>query len=280
MPMFKHFSQPVLGTFTVVSKAISPWHDIRVPEDNLGGNVLLKMTSSKAGQNQVGLLALCSAKLWIFPRMKISQLFQQANLLQCCTAYHSPEMATTKAVHSSQKFSSRALYRNSVLKIQPTAPSPRPQEDGIPGEWKLNTTTKEISQVGTEEDVPVSRCVWAGWAVCGFLPPPPTSGADGADSEAGLCVSLWQRALCSAATETFAYSQFHQRISGCLKFPVTLPTFRSASSLSRERKAANGHYYRISRKKHLGVLPRVQGKPASITLIASPAHLPRNYERI
>lgn len=172
MPMFKHFSQPVLGTFTVVSKAISPWHDIRVPEDNLGGNVLLKMTSSKAGQNQVGLLALCSAKLWIFPRMKISQLFQQANLLQCCTAYHSPEMATTKAVHSSQKFSSRALYRNSVLKIQPTAPSPRPQEDGIPGEWKLNTTTKEISQVGTEEDVPVSRCVWAGWAVCGFLPPP------------------------------------------------------------------------------------------------------------
>lgn len=234
---------------------MSPWHDIRVPEDNLGGNVLLRITSSKAGQIHVGLLVLCSDKLWIFPGMEISQLFQQANLLQCWTKYHSPEMTTTKVVHS-QKFSSHALVQSPVLRIQPTASSHRTHEDQMPGGWHLSATTKQISQVGEEEDAP-----------------------DGADPEQGLCVSHWQRgSVFGSHTETFPYSQHHQQISGCLKFPVPLPAFRADPSLSREWKA-NGHYYKLSRRK-VGVLPRVQGKPALVTPITSPAHLPRIYGRI
>lgn len=165
---------------------MSPWHDIKVPEDNLGGNVLLKIVSSKAGQIHVGLLTLCSAKSWIFPGVESSQLFQQANLLQCWTTYHSPEMTTTKVVHSSQKFSSCPPYRSPELRIQPTASSHRTQQDQIPGDWHLNTTTKQISQVGTKESVPVPAHPQSWWSWC--------SSRD--------CVCHTGRgALCLAATE-------------------------------------------------------------------------------
>lgn len=209
MPMFKHFAQPLSGTFTAVSKAMSSWHDSRVPVDNLGGYVLLRIISSKVGPTQAGLFAFCSAKLWLFPRMEISQLFQQANLLQHCTTYHPPQMATTEVMHSSQKFSSCALCGSPVLRIQPPAPSCWPQEVETPGDWHVNTTTKEISQVGTEENIPdhwwhLKMCT--GWIHCVWFPPSlPTSGADGADSEAGavyvsLAEGLWvrqpQRDLC------------------------------------------------------------------------------------
>lgn len=128
--------------------------------------------------------------------MEISQLFQLGSLLQYCTTYHSyHEMATTVVLHSSQNISSCALNLSPMFRIQPTAPSPRSLEVGIPGDCPLDTITKEISQVGTEEDVPFHRwhlmmCV--GWIDCVWFPPSlSTSGADGADSGAGTaCVPL------------------------------------------------------------------------------------------
>lgn len=77
---------------------------------------------------------------------------------------------------------------------------------GIPGDWHLNTTIKQISQVGTEENVPVhwwhlKMCM--GWIHHVWFPPSlPIPGADGADLAARACVCPTGRgALCLAATE-------------------------------------------------------------------------------
>lgn len=243
----------MLGIFTFVSKAVSPWHDIRVPEDNLGGNVLLRIISSKARQTHVGLLALCSAKLWVFPGMEISQLFQQANLFQSWTTYYSPEMTATRAVHSSPKLSSCALYRSPALRIQPPASS---QDSG--GSSSRRLTLKHHHQAGisggTEEEVPVHGGplkVCMGW-MCGVWFPPSLPALELVEltQNQGLCVSHchWGSVF-GSHWETSAYSQFHHQISVFLKFPVTLLPFRSAYSISREWKAANEHYYESSKGK-------------------------------
>lgn len=46
---------------------------------------------------------------------------------------------------------------SAMFGIQPTAPSPSSWEVDVPEDCPLNTTTKEISPAGTEEDILVRR---------------------------------------------------------------------------------------------------------------------------
>lgn len=115
----------------------------------------------------------------------------------------------------------------------------------------------------------ISRCAWGGLVVFGFLPPCWPQELMELIQEQGLCMSCWQRgSVFGSHRVTFAYGWFHQQISGCLKFPVTLPAFRSPFSLTRDWKAANGHYYRLRSRKvgccwGLSVsLPRLHLQPA------------------
>lgn len=151
-----------------------------------------------------------------------------------------------------------------MFRIQPMAPSPRSQEVGIPGGCPLNTIATEISQAGTEEDAPVHRwhlkMDWGGLVVFAFLPPCPPQELMEWIWEQGLCVSHWQQGP--------VFGCFHQQISGCLKFPVTLTAFRSPAPLARDWKASNWHYYVLSSRKveccwRLSVsLPRLHLQPA------------------
>jgi len=48
MPALKNFAQHALGIFTVLSKAMSSHHDIRVPEDNVVWKGSLRIIRSQS----------------------------------------------------------------------------------------------------------------------------------------------------------------------------------------------------------------------------------------